>query len=104
MVDSSPREARHHKPQPMGMRSGDGLATDVSTIADLIAIVQQLCFENKRLGDQLVERRLEVEDLHDDLCMFLRGQNAKLKRLYRAIGQEGLYYASSPRVLLHQVS
>ena len=53
------------------------MATDGSTIANQTAMVQQLCFENKRLWDQLADRRLEFEDLHDDLRMFLRDLSAK---------------------------
>ena len=53
------------------------MATDGSTIANQTTMVQQLCFENKWLWDQLAERRLEFEDLHDDLRTFLRDLSAK---------------------------
>ena len=51
-----------------------------STIADLAAMVQQLRLENRRLEDQLAERKM-VEELRDDLRLLRRGLSAKMKRL-----------------------
>jgi hypothetical protein len=56
-------------------------------------MVRELRLENKRLMDQLAKWKLEAEDLHNDLRSFRRGLSAKLKRLYKAVGQEELYYA-----------
>ena len=54
-------------------------------------MVQQLCLENSRLEDQLAERKIEVEELRDDLRLLRRGLSAKMKRLFEAIGHKDLY-------------
>jgi hypothetical protein len=56
-------------------------------------MVRELHLENRWLGDQLAERKLEIEELHNDLCCFCCGLSAKLKCLYKATGQEELFYA-----------
>ena len=61
------------------------------TIADLTAMVQQLCLENRHLEDQLAERKIEVEELRDDLRLLRRGLSANLKRLFEATGHKDLY-------------
>ena len=61
-------------------------------MADLTAMVKQLCLENRRLGDQLAEWKLEIENLQDDLRSLRHGLRAKIKCLYEATGQEELYY------------
>ena len=61
------------------------------TIADLTAMVQQLHLENRRHEDQLTERKIEVEELRDDLHVLRRGLSAKMKRLYEATGHKDLY-------------
>jgi len=61
-------------------------------MADLTAMVKQLCLENRRLGDQLGEQKLETENLQDDLRSLRRGLSAKLKLLYKATGREELYF------------
>ena len=61
------------------------------TIADLTAMVQQLHLENRRLEDQLAERKIEVEEFRDDLRLLRRGLSAKMKRLFEATGHEDLY-------------
>ena len=61
------------------------------TIADLIAMVQQLRLENRHLENQLVERKIEVEELRDDLRLLRRGLSAKMKRLFEATGHKDLY-------------
>jgi predicted RNase H-like nuclease (RuvC/YqgF family) len=66
---------------------------DEPSLADLTTMVRELHLENRQLGDQLAEWKLEIEELHNDLCSFCRGLSAKLKRLYKATGQEELYYA-----------
>jgi len=62
-----------------------------STIADLTVMVQQLRLENRRLEDQLAERKIEVKELRDDLRLLRRGLSAKMKRLYEAMGHKDLY-------------
>ena len=62
-MDSSPqrdtrRKAKEQEKDP---------ATDGPTMADLTTMVQQLHLENRRLVDQLAERKVEVENLQDDL-------------------------------------
>ena len=54
-------------------------------------MVQQLCLENRRLEDQLAERKIEVEELQDDLRLLGRGLSAKMKCLYEATGHKDLY-------------
>ena len=61
------------------------------TIADLTAMVQQLRLENRRLEDQLAERKIEVEELRDDLGLLRRGLSAKMKHLFEATGHKDLY-------------
>ena len=68
----------------------DDMTSDGPTIADLPAMVQQLRLENRRLEDQLVERKIEVE-LRDDLRLLRRGLSAKMKRLFEATGHNDLY-------------
>ena len=60
-------------------------------IADLTAMVQQLRLENRRLEHQLAERKIEVEELLDDLRLLRRGLSAKMKRLFEATGHKDLY-------------
>ena len=54
-------------------------------------MVQQLCLENWRLEDQLAERKIEVEELPDDLRLLRRGLSAKMKLLFEATGHKDLY-------------
>jgi len=61
------------------------------TIVDLTVMVQQLCLENRRLEDQLAERKIEVKELRDDLHLLRRGLSTKMKRLYEATGHKDLY-------------
>ena len=69
----------------------DDMTSDGPTIADLTAMVQQLRLENRRLEDQLAERKIEVEELWDDLCLLRRALSAKMKRLFEATGHKDLY-------------
>ena len=62
-----------------------------STIADLTVMVQQLRLENSRLEDQLAERKIEVEELRDDLCLLRHGLSAKMKCLFEATSHKDLY-------------
>ena len=55
-------------------------------------MVQQLRSENKCLQDQLAERKVEVEELRDDLRLLRHGLSAKMKHLYKATGHKDLYY------------
>ena len=73
------------------------MTSEGSTIADLTMMVQQLCLENMRLEDQLAERKIEVEELQDDLRLLCRGLSAKMKRLFEATGHKDLYYESPPK-------
>ena len=54
-------------------------------------MVQQLRLENRCLEDQLAERKIEVEELRDDLSLLRRGLSAKMKRLYEATSHKDLY-------------
>ena len=54
------------------------MSSEGPTIADLTAMVQQLRLENRRLENQLVERKIEVEELRDDLRLLRRGLSAKM--------------------------
>ena len=65
---------------------------DGPTMVDLATMVQQLRLENRLLEDHLAERKVEIEDIQDDLCTLHRGLSAKIKRLYKATGQEELYF------------
>ena len=67
------------------------MTSDGPTIADLTAMVQQLRLENRRLEDQLAKRKIEVEELRDDLRLLRRGLSAKMKRLFEATGHKDLY-------------
>ena len=69
----------------------DDVTSEGPTIADLTAMVQQLRLENKRLKNQLAERKIEVEELRDDLRLLRRGLSAKMKRLFEATGHKDLY-------------
>ena len=69
----------------------DDMTSDGPTIADLTTMVQQLRLENRRLEDQLAERKIEVEELRDDLHLLRRGLSAKMKRLFEAMGHKDLY-------------
>ena len=67
------------------------MTSDGPTIADLTAMVRQLRLENRRLEDQLAERKIEVEELRDDLRLLRRGLSAKMKHLFEATGHKDLY-------------
>ena len=67
------------------------MSSEGSTIADLTAMVQQLRLENRRLEDQIAERKIEVEELRDDLRLLRRGLSAKMKHLFEATGHKDLY-------------
>ena len=54
-------------------------------------MVQQLRLENRRLEDQLAERKVEVEGLWDDLHLLRHGLSAKMKHLYETTGHKDLY-------------
>ena len=69
----------------------DDMTSEGLTIADLTAMVQQLRLENKHLEDQLAERKVEVEELRDDLRLLRRGLSAKMKHLFEATGHKDLY-------------
>ena len=74
----SPKKTRSQSlpAKPKGDTTSEG-----STITDLTAMVQQLRLENRRLEYQLVERKIEVEELRDDLRLLRHGLSAKMKRL-----------------------
>jgi len=67
------------------------MTSERPTIVDLTAMVQQLRLENRRLEDQFAERKIEVEELRDDLRLLRRGLSAKMKRLFEATGHKDLY-------------
>ena len=66
------------------------MTSEGPTIADLTVMVQQLRLENRHLEDQLAERKIEVEELRDDLRLRRRGLSAKMKRLFAATGHKDL--------------
>ena len=68
------------------------LAIDGPTMADLTAMVQQQRLENRRLEGQLDEWKVEIGDLQDDLHTLRCGLSAKIKRFYKATGQEELFF------------
>ena len=67
------------------------MTSEGPTIADLTAMFQRLRLENRRLENQLAERKIEVEELRDDLRLLWRGLSAKMKRLFEATGHKDLY-------------
>ena len=67
------------------------MTSEGPTIADLTAMVQQLRLENRRLENQLAERKIEVEELRDDLRLMRRGLSAKMKLLFEVTGHKDLY-------------
>ena len=67
------------------------MTSEGPTIADLTAMVQQLRLENRHLENQLAERKIEVEELRDDLRLLRRGLSAKMKHLFEATGHNDLY-------------
>ena len=67
------------------------MTSDGPTIADLTEMVQQLRLENRRLENQLAERKIEVDELRNDLRLLRRGLSAKIKRLFEATGHKDLY-------------
>jgi predicted RNase H-like nuclease (RuvC/YqgF family) len=69
----------------------DDMTSEGPTIADLTMMVQQLRLENRRLEDQLAERKIKVEELRDDLRLLRIGLSAKMKCLFEAIGHKDLY-------------
>ena len=84
----SPKKARS---QSSPAKPKDDVTSEGPTIADLTAMVQQLRLENRRLENQLAERKIEVEELRDDLRLLLRGLSTKMKRLFEATGHKDLY-------------
>ena len=69
----------------------DDMTSEGLTIADLTAMVQQLLLENRRLMNQLAERKIEAEELRDDLRLLRRGLSDKMKHLFEAMGHKDLY-------------
>ena len=57
------------------------MTSEGPTIADLTVMVQQLRLENWYLENQLAKRKIEVEELRDDLRLLRRGLSAKMKWL-----------------------
>ena len=72
--------------KPKGDATSEG-----STITYLTAMVQQLRLENRRLEDLLAERKIEVEELRDDLRLLFRGLSAKMKHLFEATSHKDPY-------------
>ena len=67
------------------------MTSEGPTITDLTTMVPQLCLENRCLEDQLAERKIEVEELRDDLRLLRKKLSAKMKRLFEATGHKDLY-------------
>ena len=88
LASPSPKKARS---QSSPAKPKDDVTLEGPTIADLTAMVQQLRLENRRLEDQLAERKIEVEELRDDLRLLRRGLSAKMKCLFEATGHKDLY-------------
>ena len=84
----SPKKARS---QSSPAKPKDDVTSEGPTIADLTAMVQQLRLENRHLENQLAERKIEVEELRDDLRLLWRGLSAKMKRLFEATGHKDPY-------------
>ena len=84
----SPKKARS---QLSPAKPKDDVTSEGPTIADLTAMVQQLRPENRHLENQLAERKIEVEELRDDLRLLRRGLSAKMKCLFEALGHKDLY-------------
>ena len=83
-----PKKARS---QSSPAKPKDDMTLEGPTIVDLTTMVQQLCLENRRLENQLAERKIEVEELWDDLRLLRRGLSAKMKHLFEATGHKDLY-------------
>ena len=66
------------------------MTSEGSTIADLTTMVYQLRLENRHPKDQLVEGKIEVEELRYDLRLLRRGLSAKMKHLFEATGHKDL--------------
>ena len=84
----SPKKARS---QSSPTKPKDDVSSEGPTIADLTAMVQQLRLENMCLENQLAERKIEMEELRDDLRLMRRGLSAKIKRLFEVTGHKDLY-------------
>ena len=84
----SPKKARS---QSSPAKPKDDVTSEGPTIADLTAMVEQLRLENRHLENQLAERKIEVEELRDDLRLLWRGLSAKMKHLFEATGHKDLY-------------
>ena len=88
VASPSPKKARS---QSSPAKPKDDVTLEGPTITDLTAMVQQLRLENRHLENQLAERKIEVEELRDDLRLLRRGLSAKMKRLFEATGHKDLY-------------
>ena len=75
----------------MPAKPKDDVTSEGPTIADLTTMVQQLRLENRRLENQLAERKIEVEELWNDLRLLRRGLSAKMKHLFEATSHKDLY-------------
>ena len=84
----SPKKTRS---QSSPTKPKDDMTSDGPTMADLTQMVQQLHLENRHLEDQLAERKIEVEELREDLRLLRRGLSAKMKCLFEATGHKDLY-------------
>ena len=84
----SPRKARS---QSSPAKPKDDATSEGPTIADLTTMVHQLRLENMCLENQLAERKIEMEELRDDLRLMRRGLSAKIKRLFEVTGHKDLY-------------
>ena len=71
----SPKKARS---QSSPAKPKDDVTSEGPTITDLTAMVQQLHLENRRPENQLAVRKIEVEELRDDLRLLRRGLSAKM--------------------------
>ena len=71
----SPKKARS---QSSSAKPKDDVTSEGPTIANLTMMVQQLRLENRHLENQLAERKIEVEELRDDLRLLRRGLSAKM--------------------------
>jgi predicted RNase H-like nuclease (RuvC/YqgF family) len=89
-VATSP-SSRKVRSQSSPAKPRSNTATDGPTIADLTVMVQQLHLENRCLEDQLAERKIEVEELRENLHFLCRGLSAKMKCSFEVTGHADLY-------------
>lgn len=64
-------------------------------VAQLAATIAQIQAENKKLKNTVAEGQFELAELRTNLASFRCSLCTKLYCLYKAVGKEDLYHASS---------